>query len=306
VQAALLRFDAVITLTSPTDAQSLLSELNNAHQNLLNSMRTRVNSLDAAGAEAAYGKLRDQLARVLPDFLQQPRPLTFDDVLAGLETLRPSRRAGELKRVFERFLQQLRPLQAAVEEAGQKFFKAIRDVLDLLNPLSVKDAVADIYKTIHEKVRVLDPERLAAALRTSIFEPVDKALKALDPATLKARLDEAYRKVLNAVVDNIRPVLDDIAAALDELLTKIRDEVKKLLGQLKQTIGQAKAIFDGMVKQVEDLVFVEIIERLHRVLDNLGVSFDKELSRVRKAFDQMLAALPLDIGPKKASASIAA
>lgn len=306
VQAALLRFDAVITLTGPTGTGSLLAELNNAHQNLLNTMRTRVNSLDAAGAEAAYGKLRDQLARVLPDFLQQPDPLTFDDILAGLETLRPSRRAGELKSVFERFLQQLRPLQAAVEEAGQKFFKAIRDVLDLLNPLSVKDAVADIYKTVHEKVRILDPERLAAALRTSIFEPVDKALKALDPATLKARLNEAYRKVLKAVVDNIRPILDDIAAALDELLTKIRDEVKKLLGQLKETIGQAKAIFDGMVKQVEDLVFVEIIERLHKVLDNLGVSFDKELSRVRKAFDQMLAALPLDIGPKKASASIAA
>ncbi|HEX8291215.1 MAG TPA: hypothetical protein VF570_05650, partial [Pyrinomonadaceae bacterium] len=306
VAAALLRFDAVISLTSPAEAQSLLSELNNAHRDLLNSMRARVNSLDASGAEAAYGRLRDRLARVLPDFLRQPRPLTFDDVLAGLETLRPSRRVGELKRVFERFLQQLRPLQAAVEEAGQKFFKAIRDVLDLLNPLSVKDAVADIYETLHEKVRVLDPERLAAALRTSVFEPVEKALKALDPAALKARLDEAYRKVLKAVVDNVRPILDDIAAALDELLGKIRDEVKELLGKLKQTVGQAKVVFDGMVRQVEDLVFVEILERLQRVLDNLGVSFDKELSRVRKAFDQMLAALPLDIGPKKASASIAA
>jgi hypothetical protein len=306
VTAALLHFDAVIKLTSPTEAQSLLAELNNAHANLLNTLRARVNSLDATGAEAAYGLLRDQLARVLPDFLQQPDPLTFADVLAGLETLRPSHRAAELKRVFDRFLQQLRPLQAAVEEAGRKFFKAIRDVLDLINPLAVKDAVADIYKTVHEKVRILDPEKLAAALRTSIFEPVEKALKALDPAALKERLNEAYRKVLKAIVDNIRPILDDIAEALDEQLTLIRESVKKILDDIKATIGQAKEIFDGMVKQVEDLVFVEVLDRLRRVLDNLGVSFDKELSRVRKAFDEMLAALPLDIGPKKASASVAA
>lgn len=307
-KAALLRFDASVKLTSPTEAQSLLAELNNAHQNLLNALRTRVNSLEASGAEAAYGRLRDQFERVLPDFLQRDEPLTHADVIEGIETLRPTRRAGELKQVFERFLQRLRPLQAAVEEAGRKFFKAIRDVLDLINPLSVKDAVADIYQTIHEKVRILDPEKLAAALRASIFEPVEKALKALDPAALKARLNEAYQKVLKAIVGNIRPILDDIAAALDELLGKIRGEVTKILGQLKETIGRAQAIFEGMVKQVEDLVFVEILDRLRRVLDNLGVSFEKELSRVRNAFDQMLAALPLDIGPGKvsASASIAA
>ncbi len=306
VTAALLHFDAVITLTSPAGTGSLFAELATAHQNLSDAVRARVNSLDPAGAEAAYGKLRDAVTRVLPDFLQQPRPLTHEDVLAGLETLRPSRKAGELQRVFERFLQQLRPLQEAVEQAGRKFFGAIRDTLDLINPLALKGEVAEIYQTIHEKIRVLDPERLAAALRSSIFEPVENALKALDPATLKARLNQAYQKVLKAITDNIRPILDDIARALDEQLGLIRDEVKKILGDIKQTVEQAKAIFDGMVKQVEDLVFVELIDRLKRVLDNLGVSFEKELGRVRKAFDQMLAALPLDIGPKKASASLAA
>jgi|GEM_PF-1456222 len=306
VKAALLRFDAVIELTSPRVEQSLFSDLVKSHKGLSDAVRARVNSLDAAGAEAAYGKLRDQLAKVLPAFLQADEPLTHADVSAGLETLRPSRKAAELQRVFARFQRQLAPMQAALEEAGQKFFKAIRDTLDLVNPLSLKGAVADIYETVREKVRILDPEKLAAALRESIFGPVENALKALDPAALKARLDEAYQKVLKALVDNVRPIIDDIARALDEQLTLIRDEVKKILGGLKETIGQAKAVFDGMVKKVEDLVFVEVLERLRRVLDNLGLSFEKELSRVRKAFDQMLAALPLDIGPKKVSASASA
>lgn len=306
VKAALLHFDAVITLTSPAGTGSLFAELAAAHQSLSDAVRARVNSLDPAGAEAAYGKLRDAVTRVLPDFLQQSKPLTHEDVLAGLDTMRPSRKAGELQSVFDRFMRQLRPLQAAVEQAGRKFFGAIRDILDLVNPLALKGDVAEIYKAIHDKVRVLDPKQLAAALRSSIFEPVENALKALDPAALKARLNQAYQKVLKAIVDNLRPILDDIAGALDEQLTMIRDEVKKILGDVKQTIEQAKAIFDGMVKKVEDLVFVEIIDRLKHVLDNLGVSFEKELGRVRKAFDQMLAALPLDIGPKKASASLAA
>jgi len=303
VKAALLRFDAVIKLTAPADAQSLFSELSKSHRELSDTVRSRINSLDPAGAEAAYGKLRDQLAKVLPRFLQRDQPLTHADVIAGLESLRPSRKAGDLQRVFTRFQRRLVPMQEALEVAGRKFFKAVRDTLDFINPLSLKGSVAEIYETLREKVRILDPEKLAAALRASIFEPVENALKALDPATLKARLNQAYQKVLKALVDNVRPILDDIARALDEQLTMIRNEVKKILGDLKETIGQAKAIFDGMVKKVEDLVFVEVLDRLRRVLDNLGVSFEKELGRVRKAFDQMLAALPLDIGPKKVSAS---
>jgi ElaB/YqjD/DUF883 family membrane-anchored ribosome-binding protein len=300
VGATLIRFDAVIQLTNPNDAQSLIATLAKAHNELTETVRRRINSLDIQAADAAYGGMREQLIKVVPDFLRQPAQLAHADIISGLESLRPSHKAADLQRVFDRFQQQLKPMQSALETAGQKFFRAIRDTLDLLNPLSLKDAVADIYKVIHAKVRILDPVRLAASLN-DIFQPVMDALKALDPAALKARLNTAYQKVLKAIVDNIRPILDDIAKALDEELHLIRDEVKKVFEELKQTIEQATKIFTGMVKKIEDLVFVEVLARLRQVLDNLGISFDKELDRIRNAFDQMLAALPLDIGPKKAA-----
>ena len=52
----------------------------------------------------------------------------------------------------------------------------------------------------------------------------------------------------------------------------------------------------GVLQQVEDLLFVELLERLQQVIDNLGVSFDRELDRVAAAFDEMLAAIPLTVG----------
>lgn len=43
----------------------------------------------------------------------------------------------------------------------------------------------------------------------------------------------------------------------------------------------------------EQLIFKDLLERLRRVIDNLGMSFDRELDRVRNAFDEMLATLPV-------------
>jgi phage-related protein len=303
VAAVTLRFDAVIHLTAFDDPQSPIINLQASHNALAGALRRRVNAFEVSEAEAAYGRMREQLVKVLPDFLRRTVELTHAEVTAGLESLRPSRKAGELQAILDRFEQQLRPMQTQLQEAGQKFFRAIRDTLELLNPLSLKDAVADIYQTIRQKVRILDPARLAASLSESIFEPVMKALGALDPATLKARLNEAYSKVLDAVVNSIKPILDSIANALDEQLKRVQAEVKKVFDELKETIDKATKIFQDMVKQVEDLVFVEVLERLRRVLDNLGVSFDRELSRIRNAFDQMLAALPLDIGNRNTATS---
>src|SRR3712207_8380811 len=61
----------------------------------------------ADGVEEAYARLRQNLERVLPDFLRQPEPLTYADILAGVESLRPSTRAAKVERTVERFLAQV-------------------------------------------------------------------------------------------------------------------------------------------------------------------------------------------------------
>jgi hypothetical protein len=56
-----------------------------------------------------------------------------------------------------------------------------------------------------------------------------------------------------------------------------------------------------VLQRVEHLVFVDILDRLRKLLDNLEASFGQELDRVRSAFDEMLAAIPLGGSPATAS-----
>ena len=74
--------------------------------------------------------------------------------------------------------------------------------------------------------------------------------------------------------------------------------------QVQATITVALNSLKEIVKQLEDLVVVELLDRLGRVIDNLGGSFDQELDRVANAFDAMLAAIPLDSG-RSASTGLA-
>lgn len=300
--ATLARFDAVIQLTGPVGPNSLLEPLAVAHERLVSTLHNRINALDPAAAETAYGALRESLEHALPDFLRRAVALTQTEILAGFEGLRPSRKAENLARILNRFLQQLQPMQAALEPAMNDFFRALHDTVDLLNPLSLKDAVADIYTAIREKVRILDPAKLAESLHTNIYDPLLSALETIDPAALKTRLDQIFQSALNAVTGNIKTILDDIVAVLDQQLQMLRTATKDLANQIKQAAETATQAFDGLVERVEQLVFVEVLERLRRLLDTLGVSFGQEVDRIRSAFDEMLAAIPLS-GGASASAS---
>src|SRR5262249_25863560 len=87
-QAQLLAHcDAVLAPLDVTVATSRFQRLNAAHQALLTALRQRINGLDSSGAQAAYQNLAAGLARLLPDFLQQPTPLDMTAVHAGLATL---------------------------------------------------------------------------------------------------------------------------------------------------------------------------------------------------------------------------
>jgi hypothetical protein len=303
IATTLVRFDAAIQVVDTSDPQSTVNQLITAQQGLVNSLRRRINALNASGAEAAYGKLRDSLDRILPDFLRQPQPLTYTDILAGIESMRPSRQASRLEDVAATFLQKVAAMEKTVEPAINDFFKAIRETVDLLNPLSVKDSVAAIYDTIRQKVRILDPAALANALKTSIFDPLTASVTQFDPALWKQRLDAAFQRVLGALTGNVKAIIDDIAAVIDEQLRAIREQIKALVTQIKQVFDAAFQGLQEVLDRVEHLVFVEILDRLRKLIDNLEGSFDVELDRVRAAFDDMLAAIPLG-GAASASASV--
>jgi ElaB/YqjD/DUF883 family membrane-anchored ribosome-binding protein len=170
-----------------------------------------------------------------------------------------------------------------------------------VNPLDLKGGVEDIYDAIRQKVRVLDPVALADSIRENFVDLVTGALEDIDPAVIKCKICKAYRETLDAVSITVGEVLDDIAKALEENLSSMREEIQKLLVEVRKSLEKEAKRVTGVVEHLERLIFVELLERLERVIDNLGVSFDQELDRVRNAFDEMLAAIPL--GPSSAASS---
>jgi hypothetical protein len=83
---------------------------------------------------------------------------------------------------------------------------------------------------------------------------------------------------------------------VDENLRTIRAAIRALLDQISGVIQMAVTALKRVIERLEQLVFVDILERLQRVVDNLGDSFEVELDRVRGAFDEMLNAIPLEGG----------
>jgi hypothetical protein len=237
----------------------------------------------------------------VPQFLRSPRPVTYDEAISAIETLRPSQQAARLDNLVASFLQKIAAMQAEIQPAIDGFFKTIHDLMSLINPLSLKDKVAAIYDTIRQKVSILDPKILADQIRTSVFEPVLAVINQIDPAQLKAMLEAAFERVVAAMTGTITAILDDISAALDGQLKQVRDLLDNVTRQLKQVFESASASLNEIIDKIERLVLVEILARLRALLDNLEHSFGRELDRVLAAFDDMLSAIPLGRAPVAAS-----
>ncbi|NET34771.1 MAG: hypothetical protein F6K19_22555 [Cyanothece sp. SIO1E1] len=306
IAAVAAQFDAIATLVDTTQANSPVNLLLQSHQRLMDQLRQQINGLNWAAAETAYANLKGNLDRLLPAFLRQPTPLTLNDISAGLAALRPSAQAGRIDQAIDRFLQQLAPLEAALTPAVNGFFATLRDTIMLINPLSLKDAIEDIYDTIRAKVRILDPAALETAIRTDVLEPLTAPLDAINPANLKLRLDDLFNGVLATLSNSVKTLLDDVTEVVDDQLRAIRAEVIGLIEQVKTTIQSATQGIQEIIGEIEQLVFVELLERLNRVIDNLGISFDQEINRVVNSFTAMLAAIPISEGGASREQTISA
>ena len=294
------RFDAVgsvtlLDVTTPGVSGSQFAQLAARHAQMLDSLRRRINQLDHSSASLHYASLRSNLDRVLPDFLRQPTPLTHADILTGLQRMRPSNKMAAVEDVFTRFLRQLEPYESAIEPAVNSFFGTLREIVQLLNPLSLRDTVASIYDTVRQKTHILDPAQLTAAIN-AILDPMKAAVQALSPSAFKARIDASFNNVVATIGVTLKALLDDLVGVIDGQLRTLRAALRVVLDQLKAAMAAALAGLAALLQQIEDLIFVEIIERLGTVIDNLGLSFDQELARVANAFDEMLQAVPLGGG----------
>ena len=214
--------------------------------------------------------------------------------------MRPANKVDQFETVLAQFLQQVAPVEETLTPAINDFFVALREIVQLLNPLAIKDAVAAIYDTIREKTRILDPAALTDALN-ALLTPLLESLDALNPTNIKTQLNDTFNSALSTITGSVKAILDDIVVVINDQLRAIQLAVRALLDEIKLTIESVLDGLQGVFDQVENLIFVEVLERLCQVIDNLGLSFDQELDRVRQAFDAMLAAIPLGGGGQESA-----
>jgi hypothetical protein len=286
------RLDAALALSAPGSAQ--IAPLIQAHDSLVNALRAQINQLDVSGAEEAYLRVRQGLERLLPDFLFSPDELTHAEIMTGFYAMRPSSKATRIEAALDAFLNAVEPLQDSLADGMNNFLGMLREIALLISPLSIKGAVEDVYAALRAKVRVLDPETLEASLRENVYDPLIEPLDAINPARLAERLNLAFERMVDALTGNLTAILDSLVGAIDDQLRAIRAALRDMLALIKDTIQTALASLQRVIDRLDQLVFVEILQRLERVIDNLGGSFEAELDRVRGAFRDMLgAAAPL-------------
>jgi uncharacterized protein (DUF2267 family) len=289
----LARFDTVLAPIDLSAGDSRLRRLTAAHQSLVTALRQRINGLDRSGAQSAFQRLDSGLSRILPDFLRQSTPLDISTVRAGLATLRPSTKARRIDLAVDRFLETLVPLESALGDTVNGFFQEIRQAALVLHPGGLKDAVSAVYATLRDKLHILDPDQLAASLRTEIWDPLMDPLKAIDPSALKAQLDALFQDLLSKITGAVRGLLDQVKQAVDAFLAQVRQALSQVLGALKAQIDQILAGVTTLLEKLDHLVVDDLFHRLLNMLANLQTSFNQQLDRVRNEFDSMLNAIPL-------------
>jgi len=289
----LARFDLTLAPLDLASDTSRLCRLSTAHAALVTALRQRINALDTATAQLEFQRLQSGLGRILPPFLRQPTPLAMADVRAGLATLRPSLKARRIDLAVDGFLRQLAPLQSALDSAVDGFFKEIRQAALALHPGELKDAVADVYASLRARLAVLDPELLAASLRSSVWDPLLDPLRAIDPAALKAHLDALFQNLLAKISGLVKGLLRQLKQAIDAFLVRVRQVLSSVLATLRQKIEAILGEVSKLVVRIDGLLVDDLFKRLLTLLANLQTSFDQELDRVRNEFDGMLEAIPL-------------
>jgi hypothetical protein len=142
-------------------------------------------------------------------------------------------------------------------------------------------------------VSVIDPDELAKDER-AVLAAVQDQLKGIDPAAIGVALGVTYRDVADSVKKALDGALDAIATAIDLEVAKVRDALKGIVTAFHKAIDDAVAQAGSLTKDLESLVLVAVVDRFKHFTENLAKSLDIELQRVRKAFDAMLDAIPLE------------
>lgn len=269
------QIENLLNSLNPDSFTDLLSPLQQAYDGILNFFGERFN---VATVEAAYTRL----VRSLPDFLLQPTPLTeltAETILNHINALRPSALVS---------VSLSQPVQVPTLTLGptvNRFFSDLRAIALQIDPRPLLQIVQTVYASF-------DPAQLITVLE-DVFNQITAPLAAINPSVIQGQLNQLFETVIALLSERVGMTVDAIAKALDEQLSIIRTFVSTPIPLVQTVINNTTETLQEILNQFANFLFVELIERLNRVVDNLGISFSEEIKRVVKAFNQMITAIPV-------------
>jgi hypothetical protein len=276
------RFDRVLNFIGLLEPASIIDSLTQTYERWIASLQPILDRFNLDTATAVY----ERLVRSLPDFLFQTESfsnLTSETAIElirnGINSLRPSTQA------VASLSQPLQLPNLALGETINNFFAQIRELAMRLDPRPLLQIVREIFA-------LFNPQALIEPIQT-VFAALTEPLAAIDPSAIQSQLNDVFNSVVNTLSTSVGNLINELANILEEQLSDIRQQVLSIFNLVNSAIYSLTQLFRESINQFERLLFVEIIERLNRIIDNLGISFEQELNRVRNAFDQMLAAIPV-------------
>ena len=159
-------------------------------------------------------------------------------------------------------------------------------------PLRPAQGAANHSKGCPSSSASFDPAQLIAVLE-DVFNQITAPLAAINPSVIQAQLNQFFETVIALLSERVGMIIDAIATVLNEQLRIIRNSVNAPITLVQTVINNTTELLQGILDQFTNFLFVELIERLNRVVDNLGISFNEEINRVINAFNQMITAIPV-------------
>ncbi|MFL9458435.1 hypothetical protein AB0758_46510 [Tolypothrix bouteillei VB521301_2] len=242
------KFSAQLTATSLEEvlkqSESILANFDDmiafldTNISLLESLKQITDYLDVSAASEAYTDLQNKLNSLLPNFLRQQESLSYEDIITGIWTMRPSVTMGEeIDRILISFKQRLQQkkidLQQIFNNVSTKIFKSVMP-FDLYSV----DEFDEIKQLIQEKIKSFD--RLISNTSNSVNEnllyPIKQHLTDINPADIKPKVKVVADKVVKSMHQSIDENFTKIEKYLSEHFKLICEEINKFKEQVKATM----------------------------------------------------------------------
>jgi ElaB/YqjD/DUF883 family membrane-anchored ribosome-binding protein len=229
------------------------------------------------GAGSAFGKLRG-LEPVPAQLAQQAREALNDRFVRPVSGLLAM--AGPLQRVLDGVVGELQLLSASVEAKTAALVEGPGSLEGIRNAL----------EQFVERLRGLDLAFLTDSV-TELFDDVRSELSAIDPASLREAVDEAFAELLDGLsVEQVLPAaeLQAVDLAYEEIIEKLQAlDPEALVVDVVQPEFEATLL--PLLESFDLSRLLEIlVERLRALDDELRV----ELGRVNDAYKALRDAVP--------------